>query len=342
MSERSSDSISQAPTATVDPMQDPLIRGDWHAVARRQDLETTPQPVPIRLLEEDLLLWNAEGEWCCWADRCVHRGTALSLGTVKESTLICPYHGWVFDAQGRCIHIPAHPEQTPPRRACIPTYAVQERYGLIWVCLTEPQQQIPPFPEWGDPSFRPLSSRGYRVRACGTRAIENFLDVSHFPFVHEGILGDPAHAGIPDYPVQITPEGVLAENVQVYQPDPYGTGVGERVSYTYRALRPLTAYLRKDSAEQCVAILLTVTPHSEQESTLWMLMAMNYAHDTPAQELLDWQEAIVLQDIPILESQRPVQLPLDPQQELHLASDQSAIVYRRWLKALGLRFGVLP
>ncbi|MEN9259915.1 MAG: aromatic ring-hydroxylating dioxygenase subunit alpha [Thermostichus sp. HHBFW_bins_43] len=340
MSERfqDSNSVLLGREATLDP----LIRGDWHAVVRLQDLETHPQPFSVRLLEEDLVIWKAQGEWRCWQDRCVHRGTALSLGTVKDSTLICPYHGWVFDAEGRCIHIPAHPEQTPPKRACIPTYAVQERYGLLWVCLSKPQQPIPPFPEWGDPNFRPLSSRGYRIRACGTRAIENFLDVSHFPFVHKAILGDPAHPVIPDYRVQITPDGVLAENVRVYQPDPYGTGVGDTVSYTYRALRPLTAYLRKDSTERCVAILLTVTPHSEQESTLWMLMAMNYGFEIPAQELLDWQEAIVLQDIPIVESQRPYLLPLDPHTELHLASDQSAILYRRWLKDMGLQFGVLP
>ena len=52
-----------------------------------------------------------------------------------------------------------------------------------------------------------------------------------------------------------------ATGVRVYQPDPYGTGQGDWVSYTYRALRPLTAYLLKGSSGPRFSILLTITPH---------------------------------------------------------------------------------
>ncbi|HYX49579.1 MAG TPA: hypothetical protein VE843_07540, partial [Ktedonobacteraceae bacterium] len=48
---------------------------------------------------------------------------------------------------------------------------------------------------------------------------------------------------------------------------------------------------------------------------------------------------ITLQDVPIVESQRPELLPLDLQAELHLRSDRTAIAYRKWLKELGLTFG---
>jgi hypothetical protein len=48
---------------------------------------------------------------------------------------------------------------------------------------------------------------------------------------------------------------------------------------------------------------------------------------------------ITLQDVPIVESQRPELLPLDLQAELHLRSDRTAIAYRKWLRELGLTFG---
>lgn len=48
---------------------------------------------------------------------------------------------------------------------------------------------------------------------------------------------------------------------------------------------------------------------------------------------------ITLQDVPIVESQRPELLPLDLQAELHLRSDRTAIAYRKWLRELGLMFG---
>ena len=56
-------------------------------------------------------------------------------------------------------------------------------------------------------------------------------------------------------------------------------------------------------------------------------------------ETRSFEDAITLQDIPIVQSQRPELLPLDLQAELHLCSDRSAIAYRKWLKQLGLTFG---
>jgi phenylpropionate dioxygenase-like ring-hydroxylating dioxygenase large terminal subunit len=82
-----------------------------------------------------------------------------------------------------------------------------------------------------------------------------------------------------------------------------------------------------------------ITPNDTLDSTMWMWMAMNYGHDLPAAELIAWQDSIVAQDVPIVQSQRPELLPLDLQAELHLRSDRTAIAYRKWLNELGLSFG---
>lgn len=319
-------------------IHDPLLLNDWHPVATRRQLAA--QPIhPVRLLGEELVLWQADGAVAAWQDLCLHRGTRLSLGKVRGATLACPYHGWVYNTAGRCIHIPAHPEQTPPAKAQVRCYQVQERYGLIWVCLGEPAGDPPPFPEADDEAFRQVLCGPYWVNASGPRVVENFLDVGHFPFVHAGILGDERYPTIDDYTAQITAEGVVARGVRIYQPDGYGTGQGAVVTYTYRALRPLTAYLRKESTGPTLAILLMVTPHDTLTSTMWMIMALNYSHDTPEAELVAFQDRIVAQDLPIVESQRPELLPLDLQAELHLRSDRTAIAYRQWLAQLGLSFG---
>ena len=104
-------------------------------------------------------------------------------------------------------------------------------------------------------------------------------------------------------------------------------------------LRPLTAYLAKESDGPRFSILLTIAPQAAVRSTVWMWMAMNYGHDLSEAELVAWQDGIFEQDRPILESQRPELLPLDLQAELHLRSDRAAIAYRRWLRDLGLTFG---
>ncbi len=320
-------------------LDDPILVHDWHAVARQSDL-ARGQPLAVHVLGEDVVVWQPTAESVlAWQDLCVHRGTRLSLGRIDGATLECPYHGWTYDASGRCVRIPAHPDQTPPARAAVKTYRAIVQYDLVWVSLGEPPGGPPAFPEWHDRTYRKILCGPYAVEASGPRIVENFLDVGHFPFVHEGVLGTRERPHIAEYAADFGPDGVSARGVRVFQPDPYGTGVGDLVSYTYRVFRPLTAYLAKESDGPRFSILLMVAPHAAVRSTVWMLMAMNYGHELPESELVAWQDGIFEQDRPILESQRPERLPLDLQAELHLRSDRAAIAYRRWLGELGLTFG---
>jgi phenylpropionate dioxygenase-like ring-hydroxylating dioxygenase large terminal subunit len=317
----------------------PVLALDWHPVAAADEL-VRRRVMPARLLGEELVIWQGEdGRVQAWRDLCVHRGTRLSLGRVEGCTLRCPYHGWVYGADGQCVSIPAQPEVPPPRRARAGVYRVAERYGLVWVCLGEPAGDLPPFPEWEDEAFRKLLCGPYTVEASGPRIVENFLDVAHFPYVHENVLGVPDRPEIADYEAAVSDAGVEARGVRVWQPDPYGTGQGDWVSYTYRVHRPLTAYLLKESTGPRFSILLTITPHEPAQSTAWMWMAMNYGHDLPAADLIAWQDGIFAQDRPILESQRPELLPLDLTAELNIKADRTAIAYRRWLRQLGVSFG---
>jgi len=220
----------------------------------------------------------------------------------------------------------------------VTVYQAQVKYGWVWVTLGNPSHDVASFVEWDDPGFRKVHCGPYHYQASGPRAIENFLDVTHFPFVHTGLLGDPQYPEVNDYDVEITPDGVTASDIVVWQPDPDGTGQGARVTYTYRVARPLTAYFVKSSAGPRFAMYFAVTPVSANTSIAWAYIAMDYG-DQSDDEVRDFQDAITRQDIPIVESQRPELLPLDLQAELHLRSDRTAVAYRTWLKQLGLTIG---
>jgi len=168
---------------------DPTLLNDWHPVVLSQDIQQGIVK-PSRLLGEDLVLWRHNDQIFAWQDLCPHRGARLSLGWVEENALVCPYHGLAFDSAGQCIHIPAQPDLKASTRACVRTYQTQERYGLVWVSLGNPTQDIASFPEWEEPSYRPILCGPYHFQSSGFRAIENFLDVAHFPFVHGEFLGD--------------------------------------------------------------------------------------------------------------------------------------------------------
>jgi len=318
-------------------LNDPILVNDWHVVANASDIEEG-KPVAVRLLEEDIVLWRVGNRVHAWRDICLHRGTKLSLGKVENCMLVCPYHGWTYNEDGQCVLFPAHPQQKPPATAHANTYQVQEKYGWIWITLGNPLHDIPTFPQWEDATFRKIQCGPYSMSANGPRVIENFLDVTHFPFVHQGLLGDPEYADITDYSVETTADGVTAKDISVWQPDPDGTGKGARVSYTYTVMRPLTAYFVKSSSGPRFAMYFTVTPIAERHSIAWTYVAMDYG-DESDEQVRAFEDEITYQDIPIVESQRPELLPLDLQAELHLRSDRTAIAYRKWLRELGLSFG---
>ncbi len=74
--------------------------------------------------------------------------------------------------------------------------------------------------------------------------------------------------------METSPEGIVARGIRVYQPDPYGAGVGDHVIYTYRVLRPLAAYLAKDAeGGERFTLAVFVTPHDELHTTAWFYMA---------------------------------------------------------------------
>ena len=318
-------------------LNDPVLLDDWHVVASATDI-AEGKPVAVRLLEEDIVLWRVGSSVHAWRDICLHRGTKLSLGKVEDCMLVCPYHGWTYNEDGQCVRFPAHPQQKPPTTAHAITYQVQEKYGWIWVTLGNPLHDVPIFPQWEDATFHKIHCGPYTMNANGPRIIENFLDVTHFPFVHQGLLGDPEHADITDYSIETTADGVVAKDISVWQPDPDGTGKGARVSYTYTVVRPLTAYFVKSSGGPRFAMYFTVTPVAERRSIAWTYVAMDYG-DLSDEQVRTFEDEITYQDIPIVESQRPELLPLDLQAELHLRSDRTAIAYRKWLKELGLSFG---
>src|SRR5581483_9032180 len=86
------------------------------------------------------------------AFRCAHRGTQLSTGWVEGDALRCFYHGWKYDASGRCIEQPAEP-QPFNERIRIATHPVQEYLGLVFAYLGDGPVPSPlRFPELEDES----------------------------------------------------------------------------------------------------------------------------------------------------------------------------------------------
>jgi phenylpropionate dioxygenase-like ring-hydroxylating dioxygenase large terminal subunit len=326
----------------------------FHPVALADALGTPP--LQAHLMGRDLVLWrDSTGAVHAAADRCPHRGASLSMGRVQGDTLECAYHGWRFDGRGQCVAVPALPQFTPPaeHRAC--AFSARTAYGLIWVALRadvppDEADVLPAFAAEHDARLRKVNCGPYDVATSAPRIIENFLDMSHFGFVHEGILGSRDHVAMAPYRVDITPQGFLATECTAWQPQSslHATG-GAMVEYTYEVNAPYTCVLTKVPEAAAVAvegfresIAMFVCPLSPESSRVWIRLAMN-DFESPDQRLQDFQHTIFMQDRPVLESQRPRCLPITagaPVTELHSAADRASAAYRRYLRERGVGFGV--
>ena len=223
----------------------------WHPVALAHAVGA--QPVAAVLLGEELVLWrDGEGAAHAWADQCPHRGARFSLGRVTGGQLECPYHGWRFQAGGQCTHIPAVPGFTPGARHCARAFDTREAHGMLWVRLAAPEgppqpiHDLPAFAAEAEPRLRKTTSGPYLVQASAPRIIENFLDMAHFGYVHEGWLGSRERPEIAPYEVTPTPHGVKATGCRAWQPrSSIHAESGAQVEYTYEVTAPYAAVLTK-------------------------------------------------------------------------------------------------
>jgi phenylpropionate dioxygenase-like ring-hydroxylating dioxygenase large terminal subunit len=315
----------------------------WHPVAWSHELDRAPRASV--LLERRIVVWRDEtGAVRCFLDRCPHRGTALSLGTIEGGCLVCPYHGWTYDTDGACTHIPQFAPGTPvPSRARAQTFACEERSGIVWVCLAdEPVAPIPAFPEWDDPAYRHVPCETYTWKTGAPRMVENFTDFGHLGYLHDGLLGNKDDLVVPSHTVEqrgLELRYELTMQVPNTNDEFAVTDVGGergRQRNLYVLTLPHTIWLQctyLDSGSHRT-LFFAVQPHSETESTGFCVQSRDFEHDLPDEPFAVFQEVLAEQDRTVVESQDPLDLPLAPSDELHFAFDRVAIAYRRALAEL--------
>ncbi len=325
---------------------DPVLARGWLAVAASADL-APGQLAAVTLLEQPLVLWRgADGKVNALLDRCPHRGARLSLGRVDGNDIRCPYHGWRFDGGARCLEWPAHPGEQPGAAASADGFRATERYGLVWVLLDEPAGSsvpaLPDFPAFDSPGSGSVVDGPYDFHACAPRVIENFLDMAHFPYVHAGTLGQVPHTEVKDYEVTVSEAGVETRGCRFWQPQPSGLATeGAEVGYTYRVVHPLVASLGKLTGRpDAFDVLMVTSPVDEFHTRVWKVNVFADGGSGRIATFAGFSRAAMLQDQPIVESQWPKRMPLDPRGEAHQRADRVSAAYRRWLRDRGLSWGV--
>jgi len=120
-------------------------------------------------------------------NRCAHRQLKLSAGMVVGDKLVCGYHGWEYDGDGKLAKIP-HDLFGHKMPACkLRSYAVRVRYGLIWVFFGAAERasstSMPEIPELEGPDAWACVPVDFTWQAHHSMIIDNVSDFTH-AFLH--------------------------------------------------------------------------------------------------------------------------------------------------------------
>ena len=155
----------------------------WYAVAKSDELR--------RGHIEEVVFWGTSvavyrddlGQARAIENRCAHRQVKLTLGTVEGERIVCGYHGWKYDGDGKLVDVMHDLFGRDMPKCRLRTYPTRERYGLVWVFFGDAERayktEMPEIPELeGDDRWAcvPLA---FTVKAHHSMIIDNVSDFSH-------------------------------------------------------------------------------------------------------------------------------------------------------------------
>ncbi|WP_282609834.1 aromatic ring-hydroxylating dioxygenase subunit alpha [Pelagibius sp. Alg239-R121] len=316
----------------------------WHPVCTLDELESADRgrgPIlEATLLGRPLAIAKTSDGAAAFENRCPHRSAKLSLGWIKDDIIQCPYHGWRYRSDdGVCIEIPALPDGPIPQRARATRYDCRIAYDLVWVRLkNEADTQIPAHPVWDDPAFKCVMGPPYSWKTHAARRLENFTDLAHFPFVHPETLGNAQETAFEKPVIDFEPEARLRFR---YVPASGArsaadsTGRMSPLAYTdYTITLPfgVTLELALQNGERSV-LWLWASPIDSKHCRSFWFTCRNRDHDGPDAPHVEMQHRILNEDIDIVESQQPEEIP-HPRDEVAIGPDKVSLTYRKCLHSL--------
>jgi phenylpropionate dioxygenase-like ring-hydroxylating dioxygenase large terminal subunit len=207
------------------------FRRFWQPIGFSDELSDVARP--IKILGEELALFrDGSGRVGLLQLHCCHRGTSLEFGRIAERGIVCCYHGWHFDIDGKILDTPGEPpDSTLKDRLYHGAYPTHEYGGLVFAYMGPPDKK-PPFPIFDTnilPHYR-LAPTDRRFFPCNwLQHKENCMDPVHTVYLHTVVSGTqftPSHSEIGTLDWLETPVGMIyihtrriGENVWVHVND---------------------------------------------------------------------------------------------------------------------------
>jgi phthalate 4,5-dioxygenase len=164
-----------------------LLRRYWTPACLSAEIpEPGGVPARVRLLGESLVAYrDTSGRIGLVQENCPHRGASLYFGRNEDDAIRCVYHGWAFDANGRCVDMPSEPEPFCDK-VRIRAYPTHESGGIVWAYLG-PEASMTAFRDFGTEKLEPAAwSATKQLTDCNwVQAMEGNIDTAHISHLHQ-------------------------------------------------------------------------------------------------------------------------------------------------------------
>jgi phthalate 4,5-dioxygenase len=182
-----------------------LLRRYWQPVALVDEFNPLLDPRmagrPVKLVrvfgEEFVLFKDAAGRWGLLDRACPHRGADLSFGRHEGDGLRCPFHGWKFAIDGRCLDTPAEPAASKfCERIRQRAYPVEEHCGALFAWLGPEGATPPPFANldcFEAPASHTFAFKGL-WNANWLQCFEVGIDPAHPSYLHRFLQDEALEA----------------------------------------------------------------------------------------------------------------------------------------------------
>ena len=85
----------------------------------------------------------------------------------------------------------------------------------MWLCPDDPEGTIPLMSVEDDPTYRRINSGIETWATSATRMTDNFMDISHFPWVHLGTFGVEQNTEVPKLHLEALDDGWFGYRYEV-------------------------------------------------------------------------------------------------------------------------------